>query len=116
VIYQGVIVITRQFYFLVIGTVLGIFLFLILFRYQLNCNYYMFLIGNLPDLTFMVEPSTSTLSISVSEKKRGVSGKGKAYIEIDGVISPGISPGATANEVSFIESLNIFKSPKQMQT
>jgi hypothetical protein len=91
-----------KLYFLVIGTVLGIFLFLILFRYQLNCNYYMFLIGNLPDLTVMVEPSTSTLSISVSEKKRGFSGKGKAYIEIDGIISPGISEGATANDVSFI--------------
>ena len=72
----------------------------------------MFLIGNLPDLTVMVEPSTSTLSISVSEKKRGFSGKGKAYIEIDGIISPGISEGATANEVSFIESFNIFKSLK----
>ncbi|XP_052060298.1 fibrocystin-L-like isoform X3 [Mytilus californianus] len=55
--------------------------------------------GNLPQLTSMVEPSGSSLNIKISTTTQGVSGKGKAHLEIDGVFSPAIANDATASEV-----------------
>ena len=50
-------------------------------------------------MTFMTEPTGSTLSVSVTQNTAGVAGRDMAYIEIDGVVSPGIKSGATADEV-----------------
>lgn len=58
-----------------------------------------FSIGNLPQLTSMVESKGSGLNIQISTTTQGVSGKGKAHLEIDGVFSPAIANDATASEV-----------------
>lgn len=59
----------------------------------------LFSIGNLPQLTSMVESKGSGLNIQISTTTQGVSGKGKAHLEIDGVFSPAIADDATASEV-----------------
>lgn len=47
----------------------------------------------------MVEPRSSSLSVSVSANTDGRASKEKAYLQIDGVVSPGIAAGATKDDV-----------------